>query len=213
MKTEDLITALAADAPPVDPRRVARRFTLVTLAGLPIALVAVLALLGPRHDLAVAMGLPMFWVKLAFPLAIGASAWLLLRRLGSPGARAGGTLAGVVLPVLLMWLLAAAVLLSAPAGERLPLVLGATWRQCPAFITLLALPAGALAFGALRGLAPTRLVPAGAAAGLFAGAVGAAAYSVHCPELQAPFLGVWYLLGMLVPAALGAALGPRVLRW
>lgn len=213
MKTDDLILALAADAPRIDPRRAARRFALVTLAGVPIAFAAVLALLGPRPDLALAAGLPMFWVKLGFPLAIGAAAWLLLRRLGSPGAGTGGTLAGVVLPVLLMWLLAAAVLVGAPAGERMPLVLGATWRQCPAFITLLALPAAGLSFTALRGLAPTQLAPAGAAAGLFAGAVGAAAYSLHCPELQAPFLGVWYLLGMLIPAALGAVLGPRLLRW
>jgi hypothetical protein len=33
------------------------------------------------------------------------------------------------------------------------------------------------------------------------------------PELQAPFLAVWYVLGMAVPVAVGALLGPRVLRW
>ncbi|MGH7340450.1 MAG: NrsF family protein, partial [Candidatus Rokuibacteriota bacterium] len=29
----------------------------------------------------------------------------------------------------------------------------------------------------------------------------------------APFLATWYVLGMLVPTALGAILGPLVLRW
>ena len=32
-------------------------------------------------------------------------------------------------------------------------------------------------------------------------------------RLDAPFLAVWYVLGMLVPTALGALVGPRVLRW
>jgi hypothetical protein len=38
-------------------------------------------------------------------------------------------------------------------------------------------------------------------------------YTLPCPELAAPFLGIWYLLGMLIPTAFGAWLGPRVLRW
>ena len=45
---------------------------------------------------------------------------------------------------------------------------------------------------------------AGAAAGWLAGGVGAAAYALHCPEMDAPFLAVWYVLGMCVPTALGA---------
>jgi len=38
-------------------------------------------------------------------------------------------------------------------------------------------------------------------------------YSLHCPELAAPFIGFWYLLGMLIPTAVDALLGPRLLRW
>jgi len=38
-------------------------------------------------------------------------------------------------------------------------------------------------------------------------------YSLHCPEMEAPFIGFWYLLGMLIPTAVGALLGPRLLRW
>jgi hypothetical protein len=43
--------------------------------------------------------------------------------------------------------------------------------------------------------------------------VGALAYTFHCPELAASFLGVWYVLGMLIPAVAGAWLGPWWLRW
>jgi hypothetical protein len=31
--------------------------------------------------------------------------------------------------------------------------------------------------------------------------------------MAAPFIGIWYLLGMLIPAAAGALVGPRLLRW
>jgi len=43
--------------------------------------------------------------------------------------------------------------------------------------------------------------------------VGALAYSLHCPELAAPFLGIWYVLGILIPTAFGAWAGPRLLHW
>jgi hypothetical protein len=65
----------------------------------------------------------------------------------------------------------------------------------------------------MKGLAPTRLALAGAAAGLLAGSAGALIYALHCPEMEAPFLAIWYLLGMLIPTAVGAAIGPRLLRW
>jgi hypothetical protein len=66
---------------------------------------------------------------------------------------------------------------------------------------------------AMRELAPTRLRLAGAGTGLLAGSLGALVYSLHCPESAAPFIAFWYLLGMLIPTALGALLGPRLLRW
>jgi hypothetical protein len=31
--------------------------------------------------------------------------------------------------------------------------------------------------------------------------------------MAAPFLATWYVLGILIPAILGALLGPRLLRW
>ena len=63
------------------------------------------------------------------------------------------------------------------------------------------------------GSATTRPVAAGAAAGLLAGALGALGYALACAELALPFVAAWYTLGVLMTAALGAALGPRLLRW
>lgn len=213
MKTDDLIALLSADAAPVDPRRAGRRFDArLALAPL-LALGLVLLFLGPRPDLAAAAMQPMFWLKLAMPAGVAGVAWLLLRRLGHPGAPLGRLPGTAAVPIVAMWLLAAVVLLQAPAADRLSLVLGSTWRDCALHIALLALPALAFAFAAARQLAPTRLRLAGAVAGLFAGAAGAFAYAFHCPEVQAPFLAVWYVAGMLLPAALGALLGRSWLRW
>ncbi|WP_413773191.1 NrsF family protein [Acidithiobacillus sp. HP-2] len=37
--------------------------------------------------------------------------------------------------------------------------------------------------------------------------------SLLCPEMGAPFIGTWYLLGILIPTVLGALLGETLLRW
>jgi hypothetical protein len=44
-------------------------------------------------------------------------------------------------------------------------------------------------------------------AGFAAGCVGALVYSLHCPELAAPFISTGYLLGMLILTCLAFA-GP-----
>jgi hypothetical protein len=105
------------------------------------------------------------------------------------------------------------VLLGAQSGTRMGLVLGATWKSCPFNIALLSIPGTALLLWMTKGLAPTRPALAGAACGLTAGAVAAFVYALHCPEMAAPFIAVWYLLGMIMPAAVGAVLGGRILRW
>jgi hypothetical protein len=93
------------------------------------------------------------------------------------------------------------------------LFFGDTWNSCPFLIATLSAPVFVAVVWAMQGLAPTRLRLAGAAAGLLSGAIGTMVYSVHCPEMAAPFIGFWYLLGMLIPTTVGALLGPRMLRW
>lgn len=213
MKTDDLIAALAAGAEPVDPRVPRRRLLLATLAGATLALPLMIGLLGFNPLLAQAARTPMFWIKLGFVAVAAVAALALLRRLATPGARLRRSAIALALPFAALWLLAAAVLAAAAAPERLPLVLGSTWSACPLNIALLSAPAFALTLWALRSLAPTRLPLAGAVAGVLAGSLGATVYTLHCPEMAAPFIGVWYVLGMLLPALAGALLGRFVLRW
>lgn len=213
MKTDDLVNLLAADTLPVQRNAAPRRLALALVAGLPLAAAIMLLEGGVRRDIAQAVLLPMFWMKLLFPVLIAAAGFAGLQRLARPGVRPGASWLGIALPVLLLWALAAVSLATAPPELRASLVMGQTWRSCSASIALISLPLFIAAFVALASLAPTRLALAGACAGAMAGGAGAAVYALHCPELEAPFLAVWYVLGMAVPVVIGALLGPRLLRW
>lgn len=213
MKTDDLISMLASNVAPVERRIVTRRFSLAVLLGLMFALALLLAFFGVRPDLAEVAATPLFWAKVALPASLlGGSLWM-STRLARPGRRAGASWAATGAPVVILWLAAAGLLLSAPTESRWALVFGDTWRVCPINIALLSIPAFAAVFWAMRGLAPTRLRLAGAASGLLAGTMATLAYSLHCPEMSVAFWAVWYVLGMLVPTVIGALLGPRLLRW
>ncbi|MFR0687879.1 DUF1109 domain-containing protein [Enterobacterales bacterium AE_CKDN230030158-1A_HGKHYDSX7] len=213
MKTNELIELLSAGESAVDRHVLGKRLGMALLAGALGALLLMAALFGVRPDLAAVAQTPLFWAKVALPGSLAAVALWLNSRLARPGVRGGAAWVLLGLPVLLVWLGGALELAGVPAEARAGLILGKTWRTCPLNIALLSVPAFIAVFWALRGLAPTRLRLAGAAGGLLAGATATLAYCLHCPEMGIPFWGVWYLLGMLLPTVLGAALGPRLLRW
>lgn len=164
-------------------------------------------------DLTNAILLAAFWQKLGFAAAIAAVALLMVFRLSRPGARLGTVFPALMAPILAIWILAGIALATAEPGERGSLFFGNTWKECPFLIAVLATPVFAASLGAMRDLAPTNLRLAGAAAGLFSGAVGAVVYCFHCPELEAPFIAFWYLLGILIPTVIGAVIGEKMLRW
>ncbi len=213
MKTDDFVTLLATGAGTAEPHAAERRYATALGGGALGAALLMAGLLGVRPDLAAVALLPMFWVKLAFVASLATASLFAALRLSRPGARLDWVPGALATPVLTLWLLAAVVLGGAAPGERARMFFGDTWTSCPLLVALLSAPVFAGALWAMKGLAPTRLALAGAAAGLLSGAVGALVYSLHCPELAAPFLGFWYLLGMLIPAAAGALLGPHWLRW
>ena len=93
------------------------------------------------------------------------------------------------------------------------LMMGVSANVCPWRIYIIGLPLLAGAVWAVRGLAPTRLTLAGLVAGGCAGAISAVIYGFHCDETAAPFVAIWYTLGMAAVAALGGLAGSRWLRW
>jgi hypothetical protein len=196
------------------PRRAAtRRIALALAIGLPLSFSILWFDYGVRRDLVQVMFWPMFWVKVLFPACIAVAGFVMLQRLARPGVPVRRSWLGAALPVLLVWALAVIAWFSAPVDARMPLVMGATWKSCAFSICLIGLPVFVAAMMALRSLAPTRPATAGAASGALAGGAGASVYALHCMELAAPFLAVWYVGGIALAMVIGALLGPRLLRW
>lgn len=213
MKTDDLIHLLVADTLPVPRHAAMRRLALSLLVAVPVSLLLMASTLGVNPLLSDYLLLPMFWLKFGAPVVMAVAGLVLVARLGRPGMATGGAWVFWCLPVLVIFAVGGWVLLRAPVGVEVELVLGRTWRVCAENILVLSLPAFLGGIWVLKGLAPVRLVFSGAGAGALGGAVGAAVYALHCPELAAPFIAVWYVIGILLAVLGGALVGPRLLRW
>jgi hypothetical protein len=211
MKTEDLIEMLARGAGPAPRDLARRRLAPASAIGAVISLALTIVLLGlVPTDMFTGTAL---WSKLAYAVVLGAAAARLARQLGRPAAPTGpawrrtwGVIGAMGVVGLLAWW-------ATPAPDRLPALLGHSWALCPWAVLGLSLPALAGTLWAMRGLAPTRPRAAGFAAGLLAGAAGAAGYTFGCTEESLAFVAVWYTMGIGLSAMLGALLGPRLLRW
>ncbi len=211
--SDDLIARLSADLRPISKLAVVRRLALGVGAGAAVSAVLTAATLGFRPDMAQALGEGMFWVKLAYTLALGGLAFWACERLARPASEARSRWPWLLAPVLALAALAAWQLARAPAPMRMPMMMGHTARVCPWCILAFSLPPLIGLVWAVRGLAPTRLRLTGAMIGLVAGGAGAAVYALHCDESAAPFLVIWYTLGVAAAGVVGWLSGPRVLRW
>ena len=209
MKTVDLIDLLARGAGPAPRAVAARRLVPAAGVGLLASSAVALAAMGPVG--AAMLAAPTFWLKLGYTAALVATAGWLAARLSRPAARTAAPWRALAAVVLAMALVGAATLSVAPDATQA--LMGQSWSVCPRNVFLLSLPALAAALWAVRGLAPTRPRLAGFAAGLLAGAAGAFGYALACPETAPAFVAVWYSAGIALAGALGALLGPRVLRW
>lgn len=211
MKTDALIDMLARDAGPAPRALAARRLSPAAAAGLLVSAAIAIAWFGTIPAQMFATAVP--WTKMAYAGALALAAGWLTARLSRPAAPIAQPRRVTALVLLSMALVGGVSLALAPAGTRMDAVLGESWSTCPWSVLALSLPALAASLWAVRGLAPTRLGAAGFAAGLLAGSVGAFGYSLSCPEASPAFVAIWYTLGIALTGAVGAALGPRVLRW
>jgi len=211
MKTVDLIDLLSSEAGPAPKVSMARRLLPAGLLGGLIAAILVLAMLGliPQSMFAE----PGPWIKIAYASALTFAAAWLVARLGKPGASGRQAFLAVMGVVGVMAIAGVISYLGTPESERAAALMGHSWLVCPWAILSLSLPVLIGSFWAMRGLAPTNLAFAGAACGVFSGAVAALAYALACTEPAAPFIAVWYTLGIALSGAFGAFLGPKFLRW
>ena len=212
MRTSDLILRLTNNLTPIESNFASRKLNRALSVGLASSTALLVVLYGIRSDMPELLLTTMFWVRLAFPVATLITALNLAGRLGRPGAPIKLAWFAVTLPFITMLLVATFMVLATPRGYRLQLMLGTTWRVTTANIVLLSLPSLVAVMHALKGLAPTRLILAGTGAELLAGAQGVLVYSLYCSEMSVPFWGVWYVLGIIITAGIGALLAPLYLR-
>jgi hypothetical protein len=210
--TENLIDGLADRLVPVPAKLLERRLAVAVIGGATLGLSLIVGLLGLRPDLRLATANSDFWCKLGYTASLALVALAGARRLARPEV-SGINLARFAVPISVLALLALFELGSAPANERNTLIFGATWRECPVLIAALSLPLLAVLFRLFSGFAPHRPRLTGAVIGVAAGATTATLYALHCPESAMTFLLLWYSAGIMIVAAIGAIIGPRVLRW
>jgi hypothetical protein len=212
VKTGDLIRALAADSE-VHPMPPGRALAVALIPGVAIALGLHFAVLGLRPHLLTLLDEPRLLFKLCLTFLLVALSGPLVLRLVRPGASARrAALMLAIVPALL----AAAILaelLAVPAAEWGQKLVGTNAIFCLKTIPFLAAAPLVTALLALRQGAPEHPALAGAAAGLFAGAIGAACYATHCPDDSPLFVAAWYTLAIGFVVAIGAAAGRRLLRW
>jgi hypothetical protein len=212
MRTDNLIALLAQDLTPVRTGQILRLLALGLIGGMVVSTAIMVPWLGLRPDMGDAMMTAPFWIKFAYTLILAMAGFWLVDRQSRAGGNAGAALWLGALALLAMAGLAVMQLMPADA-PRHALIMGNTAKVCTRNIFVLSLPIFAGLLWAMRQLAPTRLILAGASAGLLAGAAGAWVYAFHCDESAAPFMAIWYTLGIAAAGLLGAVVGRWALRW
>ncbi len=213
MNTDQLVITLGSSVTPVRRGLIPRRIMWGVTAGGAVTLAMVVLQLGFRPDLVIAMHSFAFWMKWTYTLSLAVIAILATAHLARPEAQRPRWLWLLAVPIVALAALAAGELIRTPTSGWAELWMGLSWRICSTRVATLSLPIFAGLVVAFRRLAPTRLRLTGAVVGLAAGAFGATLYCLHCPEVSAVFVLTWYTLGIAVAAAIGALLGPKLLRW
>ena len=213
MKTERLIDLLSTNLEPTKSKEIGRMLAWAVAIGAIAAFGMMLATVGLRTKAGGGFQGPFLALKLLFMMSVIGLGVALLARLLRPGQNTRRLFAIVFLPFLALGLACLIALALAQRNAWGPMILRTQWVMCLYCIPLFATVPFALLIWALRKGAPTNLRRTGAIAGLVAGGLGAVAYAFHCPDDSVPFIAIWYGAMVGLCALIGAALGPRLLRW
>ena len=211
MNTDRLIDLLSTNIEPVDRQTLNKSLAITIVAGIAAAVCLMLATVSVRADFG--SSVPFVALKLVFALTVVAAGVMFLSRAIRPGQEARTPFQLAFLPLVALGIAGAADLLIGLSTRPHPMTAGTHWLVCLYCIPLFAVIPFALLTWTLRGGAPTNLRLTGAIAGLVSGAIGAAAYALHCPDDSLPFIAVWYGASIAFCAVIGATIGPRWLRW
>jgi hypothetical protein len=211
MKTEALITAIAADtqmAQPVLPGLVVR-----LLPAVAFAVLAIWVTLGFRDDLLSSLVTPLAAMRYVLAAALGAVALRLALLLARPEGRELARFWPLVAVLAVALGLLAWAYLATPSEGRQMALVGKTMMTCLITIPLLSiLPVTAILVSLRRG-ATTAPKLAGFVAGVAGGGFAAMVYATHCTEDSPLFYVTWYGVAITIVAFTSTLVGARVLRW
>ena len=177
------------------------------LAGLIVA-----TALGVRDDLMMGMADAMFFLRSGVLLMLGIATAITAVNMARPGVGklSRGWIWALITAALFPLTAAIMSAIAMPPVEALRPTEGL---KCLTVSGIAALAIGSGLTLWLRRGAPTSPERAGWLVGLAAGALGAAAYNLHCPFNDIYYIGLWFTIPVLLSAIVGRLLVPRLIRW
>jgi hypothetical protein len=211
VKTEDLISALAADGKATG--NLGRSLLIALVAGAIVAGVAFFATLGFRPDIDSAVRTIRFLFKFVVTLSLAAAAIGVVWRIGRPGVPLGVPAWALAIPVVLLATAVAIELIVMPGASWGTRLVGRNSLHCLLAIPAFSIPTLAGVLYVMRDSAPSNPTLAGAVAGLAAAGIAATYYASNCADDSPLFVATWYTLAIMTVTIAGALLGRRLLRW
>ncbi|HEY7977900.1 MAG TPA: NrsF family protein [Rhizomicrobium sp.] len=212
MKTNDLITALSADAPEqqMPPRRA---FLIAIVLAAAIAAAIWIGRLGLHHDFLQSWLTPRFAFKVFVTAVLAVTAVFAARDMARPEVEHSRLRLLLWSAPLLLVCAVIAELIALPQSLWMVRLVGHNARFCMTMIPLMSLGPLVLMLWAFRRGAPANPARAGALAGLVAAGIASVFYAMHCPDDSPLFVATWYTLAIGFITGVGALLGSRLLRW
>ena len=214
MNTQQLIHSLASDLQAGAGSSHARpswtRLAVPTALASLASLAAILLWLSPSPHLAHGPGATIVFSALAGAVLAAGAFWATLK-LSYPEGRLGLWWLFVPLAILLLGL--ALEMSNTPSSSWMARLWGNSPGACFLCVTALSLPILGAVLVALRDSAPSHRRLCGAMAGLLAGGIAAALYTLHCPEDSLLFVASWHVPAVLTVTFVGALAADRWLRW
>jgi len=206
-----LIEGLVEELEPV--RTLKPKSGLAIVGGLTlVAGLIVATALGVRDDLMTGMADAMFFLRSGVLLMLGIATAITAVNMARPGVGklSRGWIWALITAALFPLTAAIMSAIAMPPVEALRPTEGL---KCLTVSGIAALAIGSGLTLWLRRGAPTSPERAGWLVGLAAGALGAAAYNLHCPFNDIYYIGLWFTIPVLLSAIVGRLLVPRLIRW
>ncbi len=212
MNRDDLIEQMVSEV--TSQKRISPVLLLVVSTGIALALTTALSyVFASPAEVAESRFDAIFLIKCAFVLSVMFSALAIVRDLSTPGREVKWHTALIGVPFVVMLALTFRELAGGhPSGLEHDLS-HASLITCLWQVAILAVPTFIALSVVVRMLAPVNLTRTGLFVGLLSGAIGAFGYAFHCHESYLTVVATYYTLAIVQMGALGAVLGPRLLRW